>query len=55
MSEIDCEMRVAEDVDNWPALIGFIPLELLDFVVDSRKQWLLGNLDHGGEFVLCTC
>jgi predicted aspartyl protease len=33
----DCEVRVAEVADNCPVLIGFIPLELLDFVVDPKR------------------
>jgi hypothetical protein len=30
-------------------LIGQVPLELLDFVVDPRGQKLIGNPEHGGE------
>ncbi|MGO9917948.1 MAG: hypothetical protein ACLQIB_25045 [Isosphaeraceae bacterium] len=48
----DCEVRVAEVADNCPVLIGYIPLELLDFVVDSKRQQLIGNPDHGGEFMI---
>jgi len=48
----DCEVRVAEVADNCPVLIGFIPLELLDFVVDPKRQQLIGNPDHGGEFMI---
>jgi hypothetical protein len=33
-------------------LIGFIPLEMLDFVVDPRDQRLIGNPDHGGEWMI---
>jgi len=32
-----------------PNLIGQVPLEVLDFVVDSRGQKLLPNPAHGGE------
>lgn len=35
-----------------PGLIGRIPLEWLDFVVDPRGQRLIGNRDHGGEQML---
>ena len=45
-------MRVAEVADNCPVLIGYIPLELLDFVVDTKNQRLIGNPDHGGEFMI---
>jgi predicted aspartyl protease len=48
----DCEVRVAEVADNCPVLIGYIPLELLDFVVDTKNQRLIGNPDHGGEFMI---
>jgi predicted aspartyl protease len=48
----DCEVRVAEVADNCPVLIGYIPLELLDFVVDPKNQRLIGNPDHGGEFMI---
>jgi hypothetical protein len=31
-----------------PVLIGQVPLELLDFVVDPENQRLIGNPAHGG-------
>jgi predicted aspartyl protease len=40
---------VIEIPDDCPVLIGQIPLELLDFVVDPIGQRLIGNPDHGGE------
>ena len=42
-------MDVAELPDDCPALIGQVPLELLDFVVDAAGQKLIGNPAHGGE------
>ena len=42
-------IEAAEIPDACPVLIGQIPLELLDFVVDPVGQRLLGNPDHGGE------
>lgn len=45
----DCIVEVAEVPDDCPPLIGQIPLELLDFVVDPAGQKLIGNPDHGGE------
>jgi predicted aspartyl protease len=48
----DCEIRVSEVADNCPVLIGVIPLELLDFVVDPKGQRLMGNPDHGGEWMI---
>ena len=38
--------------DDCPVLIGQVPLELLDFVVDPAGQRLIGNPEHGGEHVL---
>jgi hypothetical protein len=31
-----------------PNLLGQVPLEVLDFVVDARSQKLIANPDHGG-------
>lgn len=45
----ECKMDVLEVPDGIPALIGQIPLEYLDFVVDPQKQALIGNPAHGGE------
>jgi predicted aspartyl protease len=47
----DCEVRVNEVSDSCPVLIGYIPLELLDFVVDPKGQRLIGNPDHDGEWM----
>ena len=44
-----CTMDVMEVPDDLPVLIGQIPLEHLDFVVDLRSQKLIGNPAHGGE------
>jgi len=44
-----CIIEVAEVPDECPVLIGQVPLELLDFVVDPVGQKLIGNPDHGGE------
>ena len=45
----DCVIEVSEVPDECPVLIGQVPLELLDFVVDPAGQRLIGNPDHGGE------
>ena len=45
----DCIVEVAEIPDECPVLIGQVPLELLDFVVDTAGQKLIGNPDHGGK------
>jgi predicted aspartyl protease len=46
-----CTMDVLEVPDGVPALLGVIPLEHLDFVVDPKGQRLIGNPAHGGEHV----
>jgi predicted aspartyl protease len=45
----DCIVEAAEIPDECPVLIGQIPLEGLDFVIDPIGQRLIGNPDHGGE------
>lgn len=44
-----CPLDVAEVPDDVPVLVGQIPLEYLDFVVDPVSQQLIGNPRHGGE------
>jgi predicted aspartyl protease len=46
-----CTMDVLEVPDDVPVLIGQLPLEHLDFVVDLRSRSLIGNPAHGGEHV----
>jgi predicted aspartyl protease len=46
-----CTMDVMEVPDDVPVLIGQLPLEHLDFVIDSRSRTLIGNPAHGGEHV----
>ncbi len=48
----DCSCDVVEIQDDCPTLIGQIPLELLDFVVDPNGQRLIGNPAHGGEHII---
>ncbi len=45
----DCVIEVCELPDACPPLIGQVPLEMLDFVVDPNGQKLIGNPDHDGE------
>ncbi len=44
-----CTMDVMEVPDSVPVLIGQLPLEHLDFVIDPRSRALVGNPAHGGE------
>jgi predicted aspartyl protease len=45
----ECLSDVSELPDECPVLIGQVPLEILDFVVDPVGQRLIGNPAHGGE------
>ncbi len=42
-------VEVAELPDDCPVLIGQLPLEAMDWVVDCANQRLIGNPEHGGE------
>ncbi len=46
----DCLVDVGEIGDEYPVLIGQIPLEALDWVVDTKGRRLIGNPDHHGEW-----
>ena len=48
----DCAIDVGEIGDEFPVLIGQVPLELLDWVVDPKGQRLIGNPEHGGQHVM---
>ncbi|HET6878977.1 MAG TPA: aspartyl protease family protein [Pirellulales bacterium] len=48
----ECALDVGEIDDLFPVLIGQVPLELLDFVVDCKAQRLIGNPAHGGHHVM---
>ena len=47
----ECTVDVMEVPNQVPVLIGQVPLELLDFVIDPRRRTLVGNPAHGGEHV----
>lgn len=48
----ECTCDVVEIPDSCPVLVGQVPLELLDFVVDPARQKLIGNPAHGGEHII---
>lgn len=48
----DCTMDVGELPDGYPVLIGQLPLEAMDYVVDPKNQRLIGNPEHGGEWIM---
>ena len=46
----DTDVIVSEVPDDCANLIGQIPLEDLDFVLDLRRQQIIPNPEHGGEW-----
>jgi predicted aspartyl protease len=48
----DCLIEVAEIPDGMLALLGQVPLEMLDFWIDMGNKRLVGNPEHGGEWVV---
>ena len=51
VQERDCVIDVMELPEGVPPLIGQVPLELLDFVVNPADRTLIGNPRHDGEWV----
>ncbi len=47
----ECRLDALEVPDGVPVLIGQIPLEALDYVVDPCNRRLMGNPAHGGEYM----
>jgi predicted aspartyl protease len=43
---------VIELPDDFPVLIGPLPLEALDLVVDMGNHRVIGNPAHGGEYII---
>jgi predicted aspartyl protease len=48
----ECPLDVLEVPESVPVLIGQLPLERLDFVVDPQNRCLIGNPAHGGEHII---
>lgn len=48
----ECIIDVGEVSDDFPVLIGRIPLLALDWVVDPDGGRLIGNPDHGGVHMM---
>lgn len=48
----DMPTDVIEVPEGNPVLIGQIPLEMMDWVVDLQGRRLIGNPAHGGEHIL---
>ena len=52
INDRECAIDVGEIGDEFPVLIGQIPLEMLDWVVDLKGHRLIGNPAHGGEHMM---
>jgi predicted aspartyl protease len=48
----DCSLDIAEVPDNVPVLVGQIPLEAMDLVVDPKAGRVTGNPAHDGEHII---
>jgi len=48
----DCNTEVMAIAEDRVPLLGQIPLEMMDWWVDPVNQKLVGNPEHGGEWML---
>lgn len=48
----ECQMQVLENDEQTPALLGYLVLEALDFVVDTNQQKVIPNPSHNGEWLI---
>lgn len=48
----DCLSEVSEWPDGSPALLGYQPLQALDFWIDMKNERLVGNPEDGGEWMV---
>ena len=47
----DCVTEVMELPEGKQCLFGQIPLELMDWWIDAKNQRLVGNPEHGGQWM----
>ncbi|MBM2814096.1 MAG: hypothetical protein HW421_858 [Ignavibacteria bacterium] len=53
IKERTIEMQVMENIDdNVPALIGYLVLETMDWVVDPKSQGIMGNPINDGKWIV---
>jgi clan AA aspartic protease len=52
IKERSVTQSVMENDRNTPPLIGYLVLEEMDFVVDSKSRKLIGNPEHNGKWVI---
>ena len=50
--ERNVQMQVMENDEETPALVGYLILEALDFVVNPKTQGLMGNPEHDGKWMV---
>lgn len=48
----DIQMQVMENDVTTPPLIGYLVLETMDFVVDTKSQRIIPNPEHDGKWVM---
>jgi len=48
----NCTCDVTEIPDECPVLIGQVPLQLMDFVVDPKRHRIIANPAHNGEWIM---
>ena len=46
-----CHAEVMAIPENRQALLGQIPLETLDWWIDTKNHRLVGNPEHGGQWM----
>ncbi len=52
INDRDCVCEVIEIAEDCPVLIGQVPLELMDYIVDPGRRQVLANPAHGGQQLL---
>ncbi|MBM2817178.1 MAG: hypothetical protein HW421_3940 [Ignavibacteria bacterium] len=53
IKERTIQMQVMENIDdNVPALIGYLVLETMDWVVDPKSQGIMGNPINDGKWIV---
>lgn len=45
-------MQVMENDVTTPLLIGYLVLETMDFVVDTKSQRIILNPEHDGKWIM---
>ena len=45
----DCVVDVGAVADHLPVMIGLIPLDAMDWMIDREHRALIGNPEHGGR------